>query len=98
LALRTAPALPPRIAPPRSYVSGLQPWSSFYFLLCRFGAMRGAVLEAEAVASDFENVAIVGKPIDQRGGHFDIAEDAGPFAEAKIRRDDDAGSFVKFAQ
>lgn len=40
----------------------------------------------------------MGKPVEQRGGHLGIAEGAGPFAEAEVRRDDDAGTFVKFAE
>ena len=38
------------------------------------------------------------EPVQQRGGHLGITEDAGPFAEAEVRRDDDAGSLVKLAQ
>ena len=49
------------------------------FLLRRFRLVRRAVLEAEAVVSGFEDVAMMGKPIQQRGGHLGIAEDAGPF-------------------
>ena len=68
------------------------------FLLCGFGVVRRAVLEAEAVISGFENVAMMGEPIEQRRGHLGIAEDAGPFAEAEVRRDNDAGSLIKLAQ
>jgi hypothetical protein len=38
------------------------------------------------------------EPVEQRGGHLGVAEHAGPFAEAEVRRDDDAGSLVEFAQ
>lgn len=41
---------------------------------------------------------MMGEPIQQRGGHLGIAKDAGPFAEAEVCGDDDAGSLVKFAQ
>ena len=37
----------------------------------------------------------MGQAIEKRGGHFGIAEDAGPFAESEIGGDDDRGAFVK---
>src|SRR5271168_3969945 len=67
-------------------------------LLCGFGGFRRAVLEAEAVVSGFEDVAAVGEAVEQRRRHLRIAEDSGPFAEAEVRRDDDAGVFVELAQ
>jgi len=36
--------------------------------------------------------------IEQRGGHLGVAEDAGPFAEAQVGGDDDAGSLVELTQ
>ena len=41
---------------------------------------------------------MVRKAIEQRGGHLGIAEDAGPFAEAEVGGDDDAGAFVELAE
>ena len=38
------------------------------------------------------------KAVEQGGGHLGITEDAGPFAEAEIGGDDDAGAFLKLAQ
>jgi hypothetical protein len=43
-------------------------------------------------------VAAVGKTVEQRRRHFRIAEYGGPLSEAQIRRDDDAGSLVEFAE
>jgi len=63
-------------------------------LLCGFGIVSRAVLEAEAVVSGFEDMAVMGQAIEQRGGHLGIAEDAGPFAEAEVGGDDDAGMLV----
>ena len=40
----------------------------------------------------------MGQAIEQRGGHLGIAEHAGPFAEAEIGGDDDAGLFVELAE
>src|ERR1700677_5217534 len=68
------------------------------FLLCGFGGIRGAVFEAEAVVSGFEDVAAVGKTIEQRGRHLRVAEHGGPLAEAEIGRDDDAGALVELAE
>ena len=63
-------------------------------LLFRFAAGSGG-LEAEAVVSGFEDVAVVGEPVEQCGGHLGIAEHAGPFREAQVGGDDDTGAFVK---
>src|SRR3546814_13564663 len=39
----------------------------------------------------------MGEPIEQRGGHFGIAEHGRPFAERQVGGDDDRGVFVKSA-
>ena len=41
---------------------------------------------------------MVREPIEPCGGHLGIAEHLGPFAEAEIGGDDDAGTLVKLAQ
>ena len=43
-------------------------------------------------------MAVVREAVQQRRGHLGVAEDAGPFAEAQVRRDDDAGTLVELAQ
>ena len=63
----------------------------------RFGC-RLACLEAEAVVSGLKDVAAVGETIEQGGGHFSVAKNRGPFTEAEVGCDDDAGALVKFAQ
>ena len=40
----------------------------------------------------------MGQAIEQRGGHLGVAEDGGPFAEAEVGGDDDAGALVELAQ
>lgn len=40
----------------------------------------------------------MGETIKQCCGHLGVAEDAGPFAEAEVCGDNDAGAFVEFAQ
>lgn len=40
----------------------------------------------------------MGEAVEQGRCHFGIAEDRGPFAEAQVCRDDDAGSLVELAE
>ena len=56
------------------------------------------MLEAVAVVARFQDVAVMREPVEQSGGHLGITEDAGPFAEAEIGGDDDAGAFVMRAE
>ena len=37
----------------------------------------------------------MGEAVEQGGGHLGIAEDRGPFAEAEVCGDDDAGALVE---
>ena len=67
-------------------------------LLLFSGGGFDAGLEAEAVVSSFQDVAAVGEAVEERRGHLGVAEDRGPFAEAEIGGDDDAGALVKLAQ
>ena len=68
-------------------------------LLLRFFRFMGrAVFESEAVVAGFEDMAMMREPVEQRGGHLGIAEDAGPFAEAQVGGDDDARVLVELAQ
>jgi len=43
-------------------------------------------------------MAAVSEAIEQCRRHLGVSEDGGPFAEAEVRRDDDAGSLVELAQ
>ena len=54
--------------------------------------------EAEAVIACFEDVAMMGQSVQQGCGHLGITEDAGPFTEAQVGGDDDAGALVKLAE
>lgn len=62
------------------------------------GLLGRAVFEAEAIVAGLQDVAVMGKPIEKRRGHFGVAEHGGPFAEAQVCGDDDAGALVEFAQ
>ncbi|MNL58589.1 hypothetical protein D3C87_1822370 [compost metagenome] len=59
--------------------------------------MGRTVFESEAVVSGFEDVAMMREAVEQRGGHLGVTEDAGPFAEAQVGGDDDAGVLVELA-
>jgi hypothetical protein len=67
-------------------------------LLGRFCGFRRAVFEAEAVVACLEDVAAVSETVEQRRRHLWIAEHGRLFAEAQVRRDDDAGPLVELAQ
>ena len=70
--------------------------SSHGLLLSCFGR-RLAGFEAEAVIAGFDDVAVMGKVVEQGRGHLGVAEDPGPFAEAQIRGDYHAGPLVELA-
>jgi hypothetical protein len=54
----------------------------------------GAVLEAPGIVAGLDDLAVVGEPVEQRGRHLGVAEDAGPFAEGEVGGDDDRGTLV----
>src|SRR3546814_18200033 len=80
------------------YVSDVIGGSRWVFLRCEFGLLSRAVREAEAVVSGLQDVAVVGEPIEECGGHLRVTEHAGPLTEAEVGGDDDAGALVEFAQ
>lgn len=51
--------------------------------------------EAPAVIAGFNDVAVVGQPVEQRGGHLGIAEDARRFAKDEIGGQNDGGVLIK---
>ncbi len=57
-----------------------------------------ACFEPEAVVAGFQDVAVMGRPIEESGGHLGITEDTCPFAEAEIGVDGDAGLLVELAE
>ncbi len=50
--------------------------------------------EAVTVVTRLDDVAVVRDPIEQGGDHLGVAEDAGPFGEAQVGGDGDAGVLV----
>ena len=59
---------------------------------------RRAVPEAIRLITGFDDVAVMREPVEHRGGHFGVVEDAGPFPEGQIGRDHHAGVLVEFGQ
>ena len=57
--------------------------------------MVGAAFEAPAVIAGIDYVAVVGEAIEQCGRHFGITEDARPFPEGQVGRDDNRGALVE---
>jgi len=57
----------------------------------------GAVFEAPALVAGLDDIAMMSESVEQCGRHLRIAEDAWPFTECKIGRDDDRGSLVEAA-
>ncbi len=74
------------------------PWSRFCFSPFHSGLICSAAFEAETFVSGFEDMTVVSEPVEQRGCHLGITEDGGPFTEAQVRGDDDAGALVELAQ
>ena len=66
-------------------------FSGFDLSLC----LLGAVAEAVGLIAGFNDVAVMGEPVQQCRGHLGIPEHAGPFAEAQVGGDYYAGAFVK---
>ena len=54
--------------------------------------------KAVAVIAGFDDVAVVGQPIEQGGGHLRVAEHGRPLREAQVGGDEDAGLFIELAE
>jgi len=54
-----------------------------------------AVFEAPAFVAGFDDVAVMGETIEQRGRRLRIAEDAWPFAKGEIGRYDDRRALIE---
>ncbi len=56
------------------------------------------VFKAPAIVSGFEDVAVVGQAVEQCRFHLGITKHVGPFTEAEIGGDDDAGLLIELAE
>src|SRR5262249_13409287 len=59
------------------------------------GWYSGAVLEAPAFVAGLGDLVVMGQPVEQRGGHLGVAEDAGPLGEGQVGGNYDRGALVK---
>ena len=59
--------------------------------------VSGAVFGAPGLVAGFDDLAMMGEAVEQRGGHLGITEDAGSFAEGEVGGDDDRRALVKLA-
>ena len=50
-----------------------------------------------AIDADMRRMAVMREAVEQRGSHFWVAKDAGPFTEGEICCDDDRRAFVETA-
>ena len=57
--------------------------------------MSDAMLETPAFVAGFDDVAVMREAIEQRGGHLRVAENAWPFSEGEIGRDNDRCALVE---
>jgi hypothetical protein len=55
----------------------------------------GAGFEAPTLVAGFDDVAVVGEAVEERGGHLRIAENARPFSEGEFGGDDDGSLLVE---
>ena len=81
--------------PDEPSVGGISGVGRSIFLL--FG-LDAAVFETIAVVTCFHNVAMMRESVEQRRGHLGIPKHVGPFREAQVGRDDDAGALVELAE
>ena len=56
------------------------------------------MLEAVAVVTGLDDMAVMGEPVEQRGSHLGVAKDGGPFREAQVRSDHHGRAFIELAQ
>ena len=54
-----------------------------------------ALLEPVGIVAGFDDMAMMGQPIQKRRGEFGITEYAAPFGEGQVGRDDDARSLIE---
>ncbi|MGY4502591.1 hypothetical protein ACVWYH_006548 [Bradyrhizobium sp. GM24.11] len=54
-----------------------------------------SVFESPAVVAGLDNVAVMGQPLEERGGHLGVAEHARPFAEGEVGGHDDGGTLLR---
>lgn len=76
-----------------SLVLAIAPLGLFPFLNTRLGLL-GAMPEAVRFIAGFDDVTMVGEPVQQGGSHLGVAKYARPFGKDQVGSDNDAGSLV----
>lgn len=69
-------------------------FSGFDLSLC----LLGAVAEAVGLIAGFNDVAVMGEPVQQCRGHLGITEDSGPLGKRQVGGDQNAGVLIEFGQ
>jgi len=59
------------------------------------GVIVLSAFEPPAIVAGLDDVAVMGQPVEQRGGHLGVAEHARPFAEGEIGGYDDGGALIE---
>ena len=80
-------------APDRVKLVGVAQTGRARWLGCAASALR-AVFEAPGFVAGLDDLAVVGEPVEQRGGHLGVA-DVGPFPEGEVGGDDERGPLVE---
>ena len=52
-----------------------------------FVLWSGAVFEAPAFIAGFNDLTVMGEPVEESGGHLGVTKDGRPFAEGKVGGD-----------
>ena len=58
------------------------------------GWHSGAVLEAPALVAGFDDFAVMGQAVEERGCHFGVTKHTGRTREGEVGGDDDRGALV----
>ena len=69
-------------------------FSGFDLSLC----LLGAVAEAVGLIASFNDVAVMGEPVQQCRGHLGITEDSGPLGKRQVGGDHNACALVQLGQ
>ncbi len=56
-----------------------------------------ACLETPAFIAGFDDITVMGEPVEERRGHLGVAEDARPFPKVEIGRHDNRSTFIEAA-
>ena len=58
------------------------------------GWHSGAVFEPPALVAGFDDFAVMGQAVEERGCHLGVAKHTGPIAKGQVGRDDDGSALI----